>query len=227
MYPGIDIDRTVDVTPYGSAVQGGQLRYSVKITNRSNDPVYAGFRAEQKGKPYYGEDYFGLTVREKLPVGTRLYYANANAEVEGDTLHWTVDIPAGSTRELYRLRENTPSDGGQLRRMVVHGYCGGIAVYTDNNADEPRINEFREDYLEPGDVLVFMRLTPYDPEGAPRRVAGTRVMVYLGKERFIAAESGSGQIKYIRRKEILWESFLYDVFLNLRPTQAFEDINQL
>jgi len=347
-YPGMDIDRTVDITPYGSACQGGQLRYSVKITNRSNDPAYAGFRSLMGDQPYYGSDYTGLVVREKLPAGTRLHYAHGSPAVEGDTLTWIVDIPAGSTRELfylvdvtapigglivseggsvadipsnrietmvggkklsipkrgalrdfsctklteleqvygigkdvkdlafanaaykksmgislelpdcqsllddlfervcirmehgylnhydeprqahmYRLRDRVEPQYEKLRQMVVHGYCGGIAVYTDNNADEPRINEFRLDYLEPGDMLVFMRLSDYDAEGGWRRVVNTRVMVCADNDHIVAADSEAGQLKYIRKDEMLWESFTYDVFLALRPSQAFEDLNQL
>ena len=260
MYPGLEIDRTVDVTPYGSVRQGGRLRYSVKVTNRSNDPAYTWFRSLKE--PYYGSDYVGLTVRERIPAGTSLHYAHGAPMAEGDVLTWTVDIPAGSTRELFYIVDVTApmgsliiSDGGfvadipsnrietmvggekldiphrgalrdfsctnlqnleerygigkevadlafavaayekgmglqlalpdcqtlldnlfekicihtehgylncydqacrsymyhlrtrvepeyeRLRRMVVHGYCGGLSVYTDNYADEARINQ--------------------------------------------------------------------------------------
>lgn len=347
-YPGMDIDRTVDITPYGSACQGGQLRYSIKITNRSNDEAYTWFRSLMGGKPYFGNDYAGLTVREKIPAGTKLCYAHGAPAVEGDTLTWVVDIPAGSNREIFYIVDvSAPlgslivSDGGsvadipsnrlettvggqkldiphrgalrdfsctnladlaerysigkevkdlafagavyekgmgislelpdcqtlldnlfemicirtehgyldhydesrqaymyhlrsqaepgyeQLRRMVVHGYCGGIAVYTDNYADEPRINEFRTEYLEPGDILVFMKLSPYDAQGGARRVENTRVAVWADNERFVAVDSDVGQRKFVRKTEMLWESFMYDVFLTLRPSQTFGDLNQL
>ena len=72
-----------------------------------------------------------------------------------------------------------------------------------------------------------MKLSPYDAQGGARRVENTRVMIYTGNDRFVAADSDVGQLKFVRKTEMLWESFMYDVFLTLRPSQAFGDLNQL
>ena len=270
-YPGMNIDRTVNITPYGTAVKGETITYSVKITNNSGDTNYANF----KGEGYAPKAYEGLTVVEHIPANTVLADA-PGATVDGDTLTWNITVPAGETVELtYTVTvtgelgdkivsgggwvNNIPSNtiensiggkklaadamadlstdgitvvdntdfaeqvyqvttghslqlpkvqelmdiffsdyeyytpygyylystGSGVRRhmyslnaqapdakdqpyydMLVSGYYGGLWCYTDEYNGEPRINELRTEYLEAGDILVYMDLTAAKGNGS-------------------------------------------------------------
>ena len=344
-YPGLGIDRTVDITPYGTAEQGGTLTYSVKLSNQSDDPVYDTYWSTVSGEPYYGEDHTGIVVTEKIPAGTVLVHASGKAVVEGDTITWTVDLPAGGTLDLHytvrvtaesgsiivseggyvadipsnrienrvggkklakpalsglrqffaataekwqekygidlaagseafvrdifakaaKLSMELPSaqelldnlfvhtcvrkESGQFtfrhtpwsawmyaprkyvepayqayQNMMVRGYLGGVYTYTPGDA--PRINEFSVRYMEPGDIVVGMKLSACANDGAYRTVESARTIVCLGEDRFAVLDS-AGNMELHDTEEILWKSFIDDVFVCLRPTQAYRDINVL
>jgi hypothetical protein len=42
-YPAMTIDRTVEITPFGTASTGEELTYSVRITNRGNEEFYTTY----------------------------------------------------------------------------------------------------------------------------------------------------------------------------------------
>ena len=343
-YPGLCIDRTVDITPYGTAEKDGTLTYSVTLSNRSDNPLYDTYWSAIYGKPYYGQDHTGIVVTEKVPAGTELVHASGNATVNGDTISWKVDVPAGgtlrvyytvrvtaeagstivskdgfvadipsisitnvvggkklskpaaagirnfyfigekraekfdvhptsepteyanaiyektaglalnlpSTQELldnlfdhtqlqmpygwftrfntpwstwmYTLKEQTAPEYQALRDMIVRGYIGGLYVYT-NRETEPRINEFSLRYMEPGDVVVGAKLSPDTGDGAKRTVTSSRVIVCLGNDQYLCANS-DGTVTQHETVDILWTSFIDDVFFCLRPRQGYKDINE-
>ena len=331
-YPGMNIDRTVNITPYGTAVKGETITYSVKITNNSADTNYANF----KGEGYAPKAYEGLTVVEHIPANTQLEDA-PGATVDGDTLTWNITVPAGETVELtYTVTvtgelgdkivsgggwvNNIPSNtiensiggkklaadamadlstdgitvvdntdfaeqvyqvttghslqlpkvqelmdiffsdyeyytpygyylystGSGVRRhmyslnaqapdakdqpyydMLVSGYYGGLWCYTDEYNGEPRINELRTEYLEVGDILVYMDLTEAKGNGSlhkERNVAGSTVMVYLGDGSFASVDA-DGNLAISSDVLCCTEAFMHDLFVCLRPSQVYDDLN--
>ena len=331
LYPGMNIDRTVNITPYGTAVKGGTLTYSVKITNNSSDAEYAAFYGNAAGETY--ED---LWIVEHVPANTRLVSA-PNATVNGNTLRWNVDVPAGQTVELtytvrvtgeigdtivsgggwvnnipsntientiggeklsdahqqamagssvtsatgtdiaekiyrsatgadlqlpevqelmdiffseykystaygyylyygssgitrymYSLNEEAPTLEGRIYRdMLVPGYYGGLWSYTDEYNGKARINELREEYLEVGDILVYMDLTPSTDDGKTsqtRVVEEYAVLVYLGNGTFASVDQ-DGNVTTRTDAVAYTEAFMHDLFLCLRPSQAYEDLS--
>ena len=51
--------------------------------------------------------------------------------------------------------------------MLVPGYYGGMWCYSDEYNGEVRINELREEYLEPGDIFIYLDLTEAEEDGEP------------------------------------------------------------
>jgi len=342
-YPGLDIDRTVDISAYGTAQPGGTLTYSVNLMNKSDHPDYDTYWSAINGEPYYGQDYTDLVVTETVPAGTELVRASGNATVNGDTITWKLNIPAGGAqRVFYTVRvtgevgslivndggfvADIPSNcitnviGGKklsnpaavgirefynaeakreekfgvsipaeptryandiyakcaglkldipgaqdlldnlfdhihvvkpsgyftncnnphsvwmytpktdvdpaykvLSDMAVRGYVGGLWLYTE--PDAPRINEFSMRYMEPGDVVVGMKLSPDTDDGARRTVESSKVVVYMGNDQCLALSSDGTLTQHVT-DEAFWPSFIDDIFICLRPRQGYEDINQ-
>ena len=115
-YPAMDIDRTVDITPYGSAAKGETLTYSIKITNNTKEKNWVEWRHELG---YSGEAYEDLAVSETVPAGTVFLSASEGYVLDGDKISWCIGIPAGESVTLsYTVRvtaeigEVITSDGG-------------------------------------------------------------------------------------------------------------------
>ena len=104
-YPAMAIDRTVDITPYGTAVSGGTLTYTIRITNDSNDQNYRMYR----GSSYTAEPYAGLLVTETVPAGTEVmeHSISSGGSFDASTgrITWNLQVPAGTTVRLdYQVR---------------------------------------------------------------------------------------------------------------------------
>ena len=109
-YPGMEIDRTVDITPYGTAVQGEELTYTIKISNKSDESNYVKFHT-YGGSFYTPADYVSLPVSEPIPEGTQFVRATGDYELENGMVSWKVDVPAGKTVELSYTLSVTASVG--------------------------------------------------------------------------------------------------------------------
>ena len=351
-YPGMEIDRTVSGTQFGSAVSGGTLTYSVKISNMSDTADYCTWRGAYYGSEYSGEDYSGLAVTETVPDGTELVAGSVSSggAASGGVISWTLDIPKGqsvtlsytvnvtagrgaaivndggmvgripsnsisnsvggaklsetaetamqtffaagrnkwndtdenggynisvtatdtvfaervyakvlgktlelpTTAELlnglfqntlieedsgwyvygeigksvymYTQRDEVADEYRVYKDMLVPGYLGGVYVKTDAYSLEPRINEFRLDYLEPGDVLIYAELSSYSAIGEARDVKSGEVLVYLGEGDFAAISSNGVLRSYEDSAAVCWKAFSSDFFICLRPSLAYADI---
>ena len=121
-YPGMEIDRTVDISPYGTAPHMGEITYRIQISNKSDHPVYSQFRRDID-PAFAPVDYLQLPVTETVPAGTELVWA-PGAEVTGDQLCWKLDIPAGKVQTVfYTVRVTAPvgslitNNGGLVDRI--------------------------------------------------------------------------------------------------------------
>ena len=348
-YPAMEIDRTVNITPYGTAAKGETLRYTVKITNRSSDPAYMEVCTAEQGSDYNGEDYVNLVVKEKVPAGTKLNRVLGKAEVKGDEITWTVNIPVGGSLELtyfvdvtgeigteivsgggfvadipsntivnriggarfdkdhmaylfnsgstplakweeingmsadprrmdwvnayyqqilkvgvqlppveelvdalfepfhrtfphgflgakntpvesvgLRLRKEVKPEYQYLQDMLVRGFYGGRYVYSDDYALEPRIREVLSGYMEPGDIMVSVKLTP-EENGEPRTIERVSVMLHRFGDSKIGTDDVEGMHKFAGDAGLTEanKGFSYDIFFVLRPRQHYENINTL
>ena len=351
-YPAMNIDRTVNITPFGTAVQGENITYTLAITNHSNNPYYTAYHSAD-GTPYTGTAYQGLPVTEVIPSNTAFVSATGNFTKNGNTLQWTIDVPAGETvtlsytvevtgaiggdvvcgggsvanlptntitnhiggkkliseeakinaffiagkngwnsnhgyhisaaatedthfaeriyneafgkdlqfpdvqalanmfftekvfsvnggafylyynrssitRHMYELTASAPNAADQIYYdMLVKDLYGGVWVWSDMHNGSTRTVELREDYLEIGDVLVYMNLTESASDGASaenRTVDNWRILVYLGSGRY-ASLSSDKRLEAVTGTAGLQAAFSYDMFICLRPSQVYADIN--
>ena len=136
---------------------------------------------------------------------------------------------SGVTRYMYSLNDKAPNAADQIYyNMLVPGYYGGLWCYTDETNGEPRINELRAEYLEPGDVLIYMDLTDAAEDGAvskTRKVEGWTVLVYFGGDTYMSLND-LGRLDPVNNSFGRTQAFSHDLFVCLRPRQAYTDINK-
>lgn len=346
-YPAMEIDRTVNRTPYGTTFTGDTLTYSIVISNKSNEANYTKYHTAERGTAYTGEDYKGLVVKETIPAGTELVSVPEGAVLNGRTLTWTVNLASGksvtlaynvkvtakqgetivsgngwvdkipstiienyvggtklsaeklaslkeftaagvdkwNSNEGYKisaksantkfamriyneamgldlklpdaqelvdnlfaytelfvedgygaykgksdrsymlmLRDEVPAGYETIRKMVIPSYVGGLGVHVDRYAGDARINSFRSDYHEPGDIIVLAKLDGTPASATKRNVTETVVLVYLGDGSY-ATLNDANELQLVNDDVMLWKAFSYDFFVGLRPTMGYADIN--
>ena len=352
-FPAMNIDRTVNITGYGTAAKDGTITYTVSITNETNNANYINYKVTGGDTDYAGEDYVGLPIAETIPANTELVSAEGATLIDG-TLYWSVDIPVGETvavsytvkvtgnvgdeivcgggwvssipsntitntiggqkldaetltdmsefyaagpsawnsndgykvsasteagtrfaeqiynvtagldlqlpeiqelvdmlftetlieeeygmylqygnsktsRYMYTLNDTTADASNQIYRdMLVEGYYGGVWVYTNTFTGAKRTDELRTDYLEAGDILIYMNLETSVSNGGSsedRDVTEWRVLVYLGNDQFASLNS-TGRLQKTEGKLAVLPAFTYDMFVALRPSQAYGNINE-
>lgn len=342
-YPAMTIDRTVEITPFGTASTGEELTYSVKITNRGNEEFYTTYNTtyNNANAGFAAKAYEDLVITETVPNGTAFVSATAGGVEQNGTVTWTVDVPVGGTVEVsYTVKvtadigETITNDGGfvadipsnsitnnvggtkldtaaktvltgiattdpdewreklnlskwtsdadfaeriyammglqldlptvkemvdnlfvystktfpaivrryegtsktasvfelnaaptgvyaDIQKMMVPNYVGGQQFYTGQEARGTTICEFRNEYLEPGDIIIY---ADTDTQG---NVEGTRVMVWGPENTLISITSDlkTSAYKGSQAKQLLWKAFVQDLYFVLRPSQAVANIN--
>ncbi len=133
-WPGLEIDRTVDISPYGTAQQGGELTYTVKISNRSTMSTWLRY-CRKEVPAYSGSPWKGLPVTEIVPAGTELVPGSVSGggTEENGTIRWSVDLEPGKSVSLsYRVRVT-----GAIGSRIVSG--GGTVGDIPSNTLTNRI----------------------------------------------------------------------------------------
>jgi len=156
-------------------------------------------------------DNFFTQTRIHQPYGLHYYYNTAR------TRHMYVLNDRNEMAEEYRI----------YRDMLVEGYFGGVWVYSNDYNKEPRIIDPRAKYLEDGDILVYMNLEGSVSGGTDmedRDVTDWRVLVYLGSDTYASLES-NGRMRKVTGDSPALAGLMYDMFLALRPSQAYENLN--
>lgn len=154
-YPAMDIDRTVDITHYGTAVNGQELTYTVKISNKTNVPNYLMWAGEDGAV-----DYENLAVTEKIPEGCEYVKDSAS---EGGTykngvIKWDIEkIAPGECATLsYRVKVNKRygdvivSDGGMVDNIpsnVIKNTVGAKKLTDEEKTALSKISEAGKDGL--------------------------------------------------------------------------------
>lgn len=155
-YVGLEIDRTVDITPFGTALAGDTLEYSVKLTNNSNNPIQGVSAAGDTGNTpvsypqwhkahfgvnsYNGMQYEALPVTETIPAGTELVEGSITGGgiVRNGKICWSVNLDAGSSVTLrYQVRvtdeigSEITNDGGTVASIpsnTITNLVGGAKL---------------------------------------------------------------------------------------------------
>jgi len=150
-YPGMEIDRTVDITPYGTAQHGGEITYRVVISNKSDEPVYAQHR-RYIDSAYAPQEYAQLSVTETVPNGTELVWA-PGATVSGRTLSWKLDIPAGKSATVFYTVKVTAPVGS----VIING--DGVVDEIPSNTISNKVGKPRAyaKHFTKGELLSWIR----------------------------------------------------------------------
>jgi len=146
-YPAMEIDRTVDITPYGTAEQNGTLTYTVKVSNKTNEDNYIKWkRVTEKG--YYGEDFSALVITETIPEGTVFVSASEGYTLEDGVLRWTVDIKYGDCAQInYTVKvvaepgSTITNDGGTVAAIPSNSISNRVGYA---KFDEAQLNTLTE-----------------------------------------------------------------------------------
>ena len=110
-YPAMNINRTVNITPYGTAVQGDTITYTVEIANESNNANYVKYHSVGAATPYTGQDYEDLSIVETIPANTVLVSAEG-ASVDGNR-----------SDKLWYFRDSV------FLRIECRKYTGNIVIH--------------------------------------------------------------------------------------------------
>lgn len=123
-YPMLSIDRTVDITYYGTVISGENLEYSVRISNKSDDEFYKSWISAYDPTKPISSVYNDLTVTEKIPEGCELIADSitGNGEYKDGVITWKLDaVNPGETVDLkYSVKVTAKpgsvivSDGGTV-----------------------------------------------------------------------------------------------------------------
>ncbi|MBQ7566241.1 MAG: S-layer homology domain-containing protein [Oscillospiraceae bacterium] len=141
-YPAMEIDRSVDITPFGTATAGGTLTYSVCVSNNTTVSNYLTYR-RITDSAYAGEAYSAVPVTEQIPTGTELVEGSITegGVYKDGKITWTLDIPAGGKKLLqYTVRltaaagETIVSGGGSVANIPsneIQSFIGGAPFGSD------------------------------------------------------------------------------------------------
>ena len=140
-YPAIEIDRTVDITPYGTVSQGEEMTYSVKITNNSTDTVFQEWYiryCKRQGIEFQSQvKYENLKVTETVPDGTELVQGSISGDGTYDAktgkITWTIDIDGGVSETLsYKVKATADigstitNDGGYVANILSNSITNTV-----------------------------------------------------------------------------------------------------
>lgn len=146
-YPGMEIDRTVNITPFGTACVGQELTYSVKISNMTTNTKY--MTAMQVSDPAYaGVDYENLVVTETVPEGTQFISATEGGiyDETTNTITWTLNLNAGQSVTPAYTVTVTADIGDTI--VSGGGFVADIPSNTiSNRVGGEKLNEFAVDTL--------------------------------------------------------------------------------
>ena len=142
-YLAMEIDRTVDITPYGTAEKGGTLTYTVKVSNKSNESNYQLWMRVQD-QDYSSVNYQNVVITERIPEGTELVSATVGYTLTDGVLSWTVDIDAAQAATIsYTVRVTAEvgsvitSEGGTVAKIPSNSISNtvGCSKLTDAQKD--------------------------------------------------------------------------------------------
>lgn len=114
------------------------------------------------------------------------------------TVDSVMDPTTANKTDMMLLEEKdlTSAEDRLLRRMIVPGFVGGKKLFTrDENGvrtNENRLRQLKEEFLQPGDVLVYLNGGRSSTDNLVRQTAWENgaAYVYLGDSRYAHYENG-------------------------------------
>ncbi|MBE6964795.1 MAG: S-layer homology domain-containing protein [Ruminococcaceae bacterium] len=160
-YPAMSIDRTVDITSYGTALYGGELTYKIVVANETDrlatsvskiteDIIYDEIYNADHSKVVYS----GIKVTETIPEGTELVEGSiiGGGEYKNGVITWSLDdIKSGEKRSFgYKVKVTADpgsvivNDGGMVDNIpsnVIKNTVGGEKLNAIPSIEESELPE--------------------------------------------------------------------------------------
>lgn len=150
-YPAMSIDRTVDITPYGTVPSGGELTYKIVVANETDRLATSASKITEDiiYDEIYNADhsqvvYSGIKVTETIPEGTELVEGSitGGGEYKNGVITWSLDdIKSGEKRSFgYKVKVTANpgsiivNDGGMVDNIpsnVIKNTVGGEKLSED------------------------------------------------------------------------------------------------
>ena len=142
-YPMMSIDRTVDITPYGTTFNGDELTYTITIANKADMRAFhltSGYTEDIYYDVALGLDhtkviYNDLAVSEIIPEGCELVpdSVSDDGEFKDNKITWTLnDIKPGESQTLTYKVKVTAEAGSEI--VSGGGFVDNIPSNTITNA---------------------------------------------------------------------------------------------
>ena len=149
-YPAMEIDRTVDIPPYGTVEKDGTLTYTIKVSNKSNEDNYRTWMRVVDTE-YDSVNYKNVVITERIPKGTEFVSASAGYTLTNGILSWTMDINAGQTAEIsYTVRVTAEvgsvitSDGGMVAKIPSNSISNQVGCSKFTDAQKETLTEISQ-----------------------------------------------------------------------------------
>lgn len=160
-YPAMSIDRTVDITPYGTVASGDELTYSIVVSNETDRLATSATKITEDiiYDEIYNADhkqvvYSGIKVTETIPDGTELVEGSitGGGEYKNGIITWNLDnINSGEERSLgYKVKVTASpgsvivNDGGMVDNIpsnVIRNTVGGKKISFIPSVDKNELPE--------------------------------------------------------------------------------------
>ncbi len=150
-YPMMNIDRTVDITHFGTAVKGDNLTYTIEISNHTNDEKYLEWgEIYNKGE----ETYKGINVTEIVPKGTQLVEGSivgGGTDYDG-VISWNLpDIAPGekvtlsyTVKVIAEVGETIVADGGMVDNIPSNSISNTVGADKLNKTEAETLEKIAE-----------------------------------------------------------------------------------
>ena len=154
-YNAMEIDRSVDITPFGTAVSGDTLTYTISIRNATTSYNYLKY-SRIADPAYAGKPYTALPVTELIPAGTELVEGSVTegGVYKDGRITWSLDIPAGDFKVLqYTVKvtaapgETIVSGGGSVADIPSNEICNYVGYAPLDDKDVAALNDFYHCYI--------------------------------------------------------------------------------
>lgn len=156
-YPMLDIDRTVDITHAGTAVKGGEITYSVEISNKSDNASYLEWLELSKSNLKGNYTYDNICVTETIPEGCELVLESVTSggTYENGKITWNAEdlAPGKSTVLSYRVKVT-----GEIGSVIVNG--GGMVDNIPSNIIRNTIGGEKLSETEKSSLLEMSSVNP-------------------------------------------------------------------
>lgn len=155
-YPAMDIDRTVDITPFGTVSKGENITYTIKITNSSNCEFYKDLL---KG-PKANDSYENVLVTEIVPDGAELVEGTVSdsGEYKDGKITWNIKEIAPSETIVLSY---TVKAVGEVGSVIVND--GGMV---DNIPSNSISNKIGGEKLSENEKTVLSKIEKLDGYGS-------------------------------------------------------------